>query len=188
MRDILTGAGSQSVLVLKVIRGLSFGILTETRINMTGVLSNMADHPFRRWLFPAVAIAAILTIAVPLWMAAVTGGGTGGGMHGGYMMGSHMGSTSGGVWSGPALFVWTVSALVLVVAGSALALSYASTDSTISRDKQNEGLDTIATLRERYVGGELSEPEFEQRVERLLESRGDETSSERVRDIETESR
>lgn len=118
----------------------------------------MTDKVPRRWLLPAVGVAAVLVLGVPLWLFATAGGG----MSGGHMMGGGM-AGGGSVWSFPAAFVWTVATLVLVAGGSALALS--SSDAPAEEDA-----DPVETLRQRYVAGELSEAEFERRLEPLLAS------------------
>lgn len=121
----------------------------------------MTDRVPRRWLLPAVGVAAVFVVGVPLWLLA-TAGTTGGGMSGGHMMGGGM--AGGAAWTVPAAFLWTVATLVLVAGGAALALS--PSDGTAEADAE----DPVETLRERYVVGELSEAEFERRLETLLAS------------------
>lgn len=108
----------------------------------------------------AALIGAFLTLTVP---AAAHGGGHGG-MGGFSGSSAAMGGTFGGAGLGTLLWI-VVIGLVAV-----LAFGYLRSDSTPT-SKSSDGVsrqtNAMATLRERYARGELSEDEFQRRRQTL---------------------
>jgi len=72
--------------------------------------------------------------------------------------------------------IWVLGFAVVLPAVSVVVDNYLRGDgSDASSDDED---DALATLRERYANGDLTEAEFERRVERLLETEDRETATE----------
>jgi uncharacterized membrane protein len=144
----------------------------------------MVESVRRPWLLPVVGLATLLLVVLPL-VAFTTTGGTSGGM-GGHMMGG-----MGGMWMLPMFAVWVLS--LVAVLGGAAVLFASGTGSAVDADAEasrsdverprqsdaEEG-DPLRRLRERYVEGEISDEEFEHRLETLVDSADDEAERERL--------
>ncbi|QSG16320.1 SHOCT domain-containing protein [Halapricum desulfuricans] len=106
-----------------------------------------------------VSAGALLSLVVPA--AAHPSGGMGGGYGG---TSAAMGGTFGGSGLGSLLVI------VAIVIAAALAIWYLQSGSTsegTSRHRSSAQADALATLRERYARGNLSDDEFERRRETL---------------------
>jgi uncharacterized membrane protein len=141
----------------------------------------MAETVRRSWLLPVVALATVLLVVVPMVLLTTTGGTSG--RMGGRMM--------GGMWLAPMLAVWVLSLVAVLggasvlVAGSAGAEADADVETSprgAERTQQSDGEagDPLRRLRERYVEGEISDEEFEHRLETLVDSADDEAERERL--------
>jgi len=81
--------------------------------------------------------------------------------------------------------IWVLGFAVLLPAVGILADNYLSDDRGATHDPERDREDdALATLRERYARGDLTEAEFERRVERLLETEDRETASELAVDVD----
>lgn len=80
--------------------------------------------------------------------------------------------------------VLVVGWLVLVPLVDELTDMVGSTGATEADDATDEADTALVALRERYAAGEISEAEFERRVERLLETESVEEARERIRERE----
>jgi uncharacterized membrane protein len=141
----------------------------------------MAETVRRSWLLPVVALATVLLVVVPMVLLTTTGGTSG--RMGGRMM--------GGMWLAPMLAVWVLSLVAVLggasvlVAGSAGAEADADVETSprgAERTQQSDAEEgePLRRLRERYVEGEISDEEFEHRLETLVDSADDEAVRERL--------
>ena len=108
-----------------------------------------------------VSAGALLTLGVPAAAHPAGHGGMGGGYGG---TSAAMGGTFGGSGLGSLLVIGTI------VIAAALAIGYfrsGSTSEGTSRHRSSGQADALATLRERYARGDLSDDEFERRRETL---------------------
>lgn len=139
----------------------------------------MTDITRRNGLALLIGVAALFVVALPLVALALGGGQTGGGMQGGMGgMGGMMGS-SPAVWTGPLWLLWGVAVTALVGGGAVLAFEGSAASADADERAAGDAEDAIEALRERYVRDEISEAEFERRVEVLLGSEPDAPGRER---------